>query len=298
MATYTLGLDVGGTKIQAGLVNQQNRIIASKKFIINNHNKKTVLTDILASSGGLFTSQVRGIGIGITGQVKNKSGIVVSSPNLPADWHNVPLKQILEKRFRVPVHLDNDANCVALAEAVVGEGKKYNTCLTITIGTGIGAGLVINKKIYHGAQGIIEFGHTTIATGSPVCSCGRYGHFEALVSGSAAVKIYKKITKQTKTPYQIEDEAAHNKKNALKVFQLMSCHLAIGLANAIHSYNPDIIILGGGMSKVGLLINTAINSVNDKIIYPELKKTKIVASKLKYQAGVIGAAIICSKQYR
>ena len=292
MRRYILGIDVGGTKIQAGLVDLPDKILKNKQFLLNGQTKKTALDSIMKSAEYFRPHKIKAIGLGITGLVNPKTGMVIQSPNLPASWHKVPLKKIMERKFKVPVTIDNDVHCIALAEALVGLGKNCSVVFCLTLGTGIGAGLVINKKLYHGYQNAIEFGHTIIAEKSPLCSCGRYNHLEALVSGPAMTKLYRNITGQTKDPFQIEKEAKQNKKPAKRMITKMSQSLAVGLINAIHSYNPEIIILGGGLARSELLIQPAIREVKKQLLYPELKKTKIATSRLGYKAGVIGAALI------
>ncbi|MBU0598068.1 ROK family protein [Patescibacteria group bacterium] len=292
MPKHILGVDVGGTKIQAGLVNNKNQIIKTKQFPTNAKNRDIAIKNIAAAIQYFYSKNVKAIGIGITGFALPKTGIVAGSPNLPKSWHNVPLKKIIAKKFKVPVAIDNDGSCVALAEAIKGEGKNYNIVYSLTLGTGVGAGLVINKKLYHGAQGVTEYGHTIIADRSPRCSCGLYGHLEALASGLAMEKIYFQYTGKKMNPFQIEERAKNRNRAAMKTIATMSHYLSVGLANIIHTFNPKIIIIGGGLSKVDILVKPAIKSVNNKLIYPGLKNTTIVTSRLGYKAGVIGAALI------
>jgi len=292
MAKYTLGLDIGGTKIQAGLVSVKNQVVMKQRVIYNKKNKSSVLQGIIEAINSLFSAKVGAIGIGITGEIETSTGVVRYSPNLPKDWKNVQLKKILTKKFKVPIYIDNDAHCIALAEAYFGAGRGCPVVVSLTIGTGIGAALIINGKIYRGADNIIEFGHTTIGDPARKCTCGLGGHFEALVSGPAMVSEYKRLSGKTKTPLEIELAAKHGDNQAKKTFKQMSTNLAKGLANVIHSYNPSLVILGGGLSKVDLLIKPAIRQVGNFIKYPGLKNTKIVRSSLKYDAGILGATLI------
>ncbi len=297
MAKYTLGLDIGGTKIQAGLVSKENRITRKKQVIYLRKNKLSVLHGIYETIDSIFSSGVGAIGIGITGEVDTSSGVVKYSPNLPGDWKNVKLKKILRKKYGVPVSIDNDAHCIALAEAYFGAGRNYPVVASLTIGTGVGFSLIINGRIYRGANNIIEFGHTITGNLAQKCSCGLRGHFEALVSGPAMTREYKKLTGLTKTPQNIEIAARHGDRRAQKIFKEMSTNLARGLANVIHSYNPSIIVLGGGLGRVDILTDPAIKQVRNYIKYPGLKNTKIVKTSLKYDAGILGTAMITRKNY-
>lgn len=297
MNKFVLGADIGGTKVQVGLVNAQYRILATKQFPLRRRNGQEALSGIQQAVAELFSPAVKTIGVGITGVVDHKTGWSKGSVNLPHDWRQVPLKNILQKKFKVPVTIDNDAHCLALAEAIVGAGKNFKVVLSITLGTGTGSGLIVDKKIYRGAHNIMEFGHTSLSGKPPRCSCGRLGHFESLVSGPAMSKLYRALTSQTKNPFQIEGEYYLGKKLARRTLTSMSFYLAVGLANAIHAYNPDIIVLGGGLSRVKPLVRQALRHLPDLLVYPELRQTKIVVSRLGYAAGVIGAALITEHKY-
>jgi glucokinase len=222
------------------------------------------------------------------------TGVVVESPNLPRSWKNVPLKKIVEQLFHVPVYVDNDAHCFALGAAHTGIGKKHSVVMALTLGTGIGAGLVVGGRLYRGGNNITEFGHTTVADHSPKCSCGQIGHLEALTSGQAMSALYRQSTGRRLDSFAIEAAAKQGNQAARRVFATMSRYLAIGLANAIHTYNPGLLVIGGGLSRVRLLTGPAIRHVRSLLIYPLLKQTKILIIKNLSEANVIGAARICT----
>ncbi|MFH1207678.1 MAG: ROK family protein [Patescibacteria group bacterium] len=295
MARYTLGVDIGGTKIQTGLVNRHGRVSASKKFPLDRRNKTTALDSIIESIRSTFIRhKVTAIGIGITGLVDYKKGVVEASPNLPRSWKKVPLKKIIGRLFHVPVYVDNDAHCFSLGAAHTGIGKKYPVVMALTLGTGIGAGLVINGRLYRGKLNVTEFGHTTVADHSPRCSCGRTGHLEALISGQAMSALYRQFSGRRLDAFAIEAAAKHGNRAARRTIGTMSHFLAIGLANAIHSYNPDLLVIGGGLSRVKLLTRPSIRKARSLLLYPPLKETKIVTVKDLTEANVAGAALICT----
>lgn len=291
-----IGLDVGGTKVSSGLVNHQGRVI---KFIKTKteiaKGKNQVIKNIISAIASLFSSRVEAIGIGICGQVDFEKGIVRSGANLPKDWIKVDLKKIITKRFNRPAPIDNDAKCITLAEAVYGPGKKYSYVVSLTLGTGIGSGFVINKEIYRGRDNAAEFSHSFIASQSPLCACGQRGDFESLTSGSAMAKLYQELTGQKKDTFQIEKEALRGKKAAKKVIKLMADHLGTGLANIINILNPEIIVIGGGLARVKILFGPALLAMKKKIHFSSLKQTKVVISNLGDHAGVLGAALITNK---
>jgi len=290
---YYIGLDVGASKIAAGLILGKNIVKKTKLETQVEKGKKQILDNIVSAIEAIFIPKVKGIGIGIAGQVNQQKGILVSSPNFGKSFKNIELKKILEKTFKKPVKLENDANCFTLGEAIFGQAKNCDNVIGLTLGTGVGGGIVINKKIYHGRDGLAgELGHMTIKDNGLVCSCGQKGHLEAYASGTAMIKLYQKLTGQKKSAFFVEEQFKKRDKNATKVFQIMNQCLAIGLANIINIFNPEIIILGGGLAKIKPLIQPASKMAKQKVVYPQLNKTKIVVSKLKSDAALLGAAAL------
>lgn len=301
MSKFIIGVDVGATKIQVGLLDQKYRILKSGKFPTETKKGKvTVVNNIINAIACFFTPSVKAIGLGIIGQVDWKKGISVAADKLPRNWRHVPLAKIIQENFKVPVFIDNDAKVFTLYEAALGQGKNYNYVVGLTLGTGIGGGLAINKNIYHGKDNAVtEFGHTVIDASSSVrCACGQIGHFEALVSGTAMQYWYQKFTGTKKNNDEIEKLAIDGHKMAQKVIKTMSYYLTIGLANIINNLNPDIMVIGGGLSRLKNLVYPAINSVNKFLIFPGHKNTKIVRSQKEDMALLIGAALITNVKYR
>ncbi|MDP2685203.1 MAG: ROK family protein [bacterium] len=292
MSKYILGLDIGGTKIQAGLVNNKFKVIQSNQTLIKKRTKQQVLGSIFHSIENYKLQDVKSIGIGITGIVDQAKGIAIKSPNLPKDFFRVPLQKIIEKKFKQPTLIENDANSIALAEAVVGSGKGKKIVFGLTLGTGIGSCLIINKKIYNGSKCIFEFGHTFISNEKQRCSCGQFGHLESFVSGQGLQKTYKQLTKKSLSSYEIIKLAKQGNINAKKSVNITSHYLTLGLANIINSYNPDIIVLGGGLASAHIITGPAIKNLKNYLSSPNYKKTKAVVSKLGYDAGILGAALL------
>jgi len=298
MPKYILGIDIGGTKIQGGTVNPKNKIIKyAKQSTEINKSKDVVIGNILNVIDKLYTKNIKAIGIGITGLVNVKNGIVVQSPNLPKSWRNVPLKKIIEKKFKRPTYIDNDVNCFTLAEGLIGGGKKYNHVFCLTLGTGIGTGIMINKKIYLGGLGATEFGHMVVSDKKIKCSCNLYGHWEAFVSGPAITKFYKKLADVKLDAKNIEKRYFTGDKSAQKVIKSTAYCLGIGLANIINCLSPEIVIIGGGLSNFKKLIKLSLPIAYNYSIYPTLKKARIIKSSLGSKANIVGAALITKGQY-
>jgi len=307
---YIIGLDIGATKIRGGLIEKKPSFASSKlrkgkKKIIKRielptqakKTKQIVLKNIFHAVEGLWTKNIEAIGIGVAGQVDYKKGLVLRAANFSPSFSNVPLGKILNRKFKVPVFIDNDAHLFTLAESVYGEAQKHKFVIGITLGTGIGGGIVINKKIYRGMNNAAgEVGHMIIDTSSLKtklrCGCGKGNHWEAYASGQAMVKLYKHFTGRNQNTFKIEEEAKGGGEIARTVINIMVDFLAQGLANIIHILNPEIIAIGGGLSRVDILISPAIYETKKLLLYPSLAKTKIVKSKLGQDAGILGAALI------
>lgn len=295
MQKYIIGLDVGGTKIAAGTVTLNGKIV--KKITIPtevSRGKKIILKNILMAASKVWLPGVRAIGVGMAGQCDFKNGIFISGPNFPKNFKNIGLTQILEKNFHVPASLDNDARAFTLVESVYGAGRYYKNAVGITLGTGIGGGVVIDGKIFRGKDNLAgEIGHMTLDASSPYrCGCGKFGHFEALASGNALENFYKKLTGKNLTGQEIVAKEKSGDKKAGQAITLLSRYLAAGLANLAQLLNPDIIILGGGISNISALWPPTLRQFKKDVIYKSLKNTKIVRARLGNNAGIIGATLL------
>jgi glucokinase len=295
MQKYIIGLDVGGTKIAAGMVDSRGKVV--KKIVIPteaNRGKKIILKNILAAVSKVWLPDAKAIGVGMAGQCDARRGIFVTGPNFPKNFKNIGVKQLLENKFHLPVSLDNDARCFTLAESNLGAGRLYKNIIGITLGTGIGGGIIIDGHLLRGKNNLAgEIGHMTIdAASSYRCSCGKFGHFEALSSSRAMQNFYKKITGKTLNAFQIEEKLLAGDKNAKKTFAMISKYLSLGLANLAQLLNPDVIIIGGGISNILSLWPATLRNFKKAVTYKSLKNTPIVKAKLGDNAGIIGAALL------
>lgn len=224
--------------------------------------------------------EIAGLGIGFAGPVDFKRGAAIAGPNLKTG--KIEFKKILERKLKIPVAVDNDAKCFVLAESVFGAAKGYKNIIGLTIGTGIGGGIIIDGKIYRGATGSAgEFGHTNIS---------KDNEWEAIASGSGLVNIYQKISGKKLNSFEIIDLAKKKNKKALEAMNFCAESLGTGIANIIESYNPEIIILGGGLAEVNLIVNKAKEYMKKKVFLPSLAKTPVIKSKLGESAVALGAA--------
>lgn len=293
-----LGLDIGGTKINSVLMSG-NRIIKKRRVALKSKsNKEIMLAQIFDCIESLINSDVRrpkikGIGIGYPGPMDFRKQKILSPPNVTA-LKNLFLAKLVQRHFRIKTIIDNDANCFGLAEAVMGAGKGAKILAGLTLGTGLGGAIVIDKKIFHGASGgVAEFGHIKIDRGGRKCTCGAKGCLEAYVSIRGIMKTAKGIGFWGRAPREIWELAKKGDEKAIKVYQITGEYLGIGLANIVNILNPDIIVIGGGIANAGKFIfDPAKKAMKKNVVSSLAKNTKIVKARLGQDAGAIGASLL------
>src|SRR3989338_1917419 len=277
-----IGVDLGGTNIKTALIASNGKII--KKCEIPTEAKKgtkTIINNIISSIKKVKSGKIIGIGIGSPGPLDYKRGIITNPVNLP--FKNVPLKKIIQNKFKVPVFLDNDAKCFTLGEAVFGKGKKYKNVVGITLGTGFGCGLVVNKKVYHGRGNATEFGHTTIEHDGVKSKSGNDGSIEEYVAARGITSLFGSKA----SPKEVYNLALKGNKKAIKTYNNVGYYLGIGFTNIVYAFDPDIIIMGGKISNAWTFFHKAMEEEVKKRYFS--KPCKIVKSGLK-DAGILGAA--------
>lgn len=285
-----IGLDIGGTKINIILFDpNKGRVIKQKKESTPNNKKDffEVLFDLVKemSSDKAKSIKAKSIGVGVAGTLDLKKGKILRSMNM-SFLDGVYLKKILEDKFKLPVRLDNDARCFLRGEALFGAAKGCQQAIGITLGTGIGGCLLIEGKIIAGAHHSAgEIGHTII----------KYPFtLEDLASQKGIKKIQRRIeVLSDKTTEELLIRAQKGYNDAKEIFEEVGFYLGIGLANLVNILDPEVIIIGGGLSQVGdFILKPAKASMNKFIISPQAKKVKISLSKLGENAGAIGAACL------
>ncbi|MDK2824721.1 MAG: glucokinase [Clostridia bacterium] len=304
---YILGIDVGGTNIKAGLVDYRGEI---KDFQSMPTHKEKGPVCILNSIIELIRSYqnkvlLTGIGIALPGSVNSQTGTCLYSPNLK--WENIQISQRIKEATDLNVEIINDANAACLGEYFFGAGNKCGSLICLTIGTGIGSGFILDQKLFVGSSGFApEAGHLVIKSDGPFCSCGGQGCLESFVSAPAIVRrTREKIERGTPTSLtsienvnleeltikQIFEAAQLEDHLAKEIIMETKEYLSIGLANLVNIFNPQQIILGGGVIDIG---NAILDGLEEKVkqsIYPTLRDPlKIENAMLGNQAGVVGAA--------
>jgi glucokinase len=309
MENIYLGIDVGGTAIKAGAVTSEGSIMEKQTLAteVDQGVDHVVgrIADVIKRLSAALTSNttIAGIGLGIPGQIDTEKGILINSPNLP-DFNNIDVPARLTSYVNLPIVWDNDANLAALGEFIYGAGKQVSEMMLITLGTGIGSGLILRGEIYHGCKGFGgEFGHLTINPQGPACNCGSQGCVEAYAGTQGIIRTFREIIQagtesilQEKinndlTPKHISDAANKGDKAALETFNRIGFYLGVGLAGVVNLLNPAMIVVGGGIAKAGnLILEPVQKTVKQYSLIGPGKIIQIVPAQLGNTAGLIGAA--------
>lgn len=311
-----IGIDVGGTNVKIALVDDNGKIIYSNsvptyakmgyEYTVNNI--KQAIKDLMKETN-TTPSDIEGIGFDFPGQVDCKTGVVKLAPNIPG-WVNVPIAQMIEDEFHIPTRIDNDVRCAALGELKFGAGRGCENFICITVGTGIGSGIVINGKVVRGATNAAgELGHIKLQMNDgPICGCGDTGCLEAFASGPAIVAMaqeYIKGGKSTKfremaaveggeiTPYMVAKAAEEGDPVAKRIFEIVGEYIGIGLTSVINLLNPERVIIGGGVAESGeLLLGPIRKTIKERAMVVAGNAVEIVPAQLGNSAGVIGASML------
>ena len=306
-----IGVDIGGTNLVAGLVDDNFNLVDKVDCPANAQRPDTELVaDIIMlckkimEKHNLTEKDVESIGIGIPGCHDPEKGVILYCANI--NFHNTPIVDMMKKELDIPVYLGNDADCAALGEAYAGATKEVNDSIMITIGTGIGGGIIINKKIYNGFNHIGgELGHIVIVAGGEKCGCGRKGCWEAYGSATALIRqtkaaieknpdsLMKELAeKEGKVSGRIAFDAAKaGDKAAQEVVDTYIEYVADGIVNMINIFQPVKLLIGGGISKEGDYLLNPIKEYFEKYDYNKyLPKAEIGIATLFNDAGIIGAA--------
>lgn len=311
-----IGIDVGGTNVKIALVDKSGKIIYSNsvptyakmgyEYTVNNI--KQAIKDLMKETN-TTAKDIDGIGFDFPGQVDYKTGVVKLAPNIPG-WVNVPIAQMIEEEFHIPTRIDNDVRCAALGEMKFGAGQGCENFVCITVGTGIGSGLVVNGQLVRGASNAAgEIGHIKLQMKDGlICGCGDTGCLEAYASGPSIVAMaqdYIKGGKSTKfremaaaeggeiTPYMVAKAAEAGDPVAKRIFAIVGEYIGIGLTSVINLLNPEKVIIGGGVAEAGdLLLDPIRKTIKERAMVVAGSSVEIVPAQLGNSAGVIGASML------
>ena len=311
---FYIGVDLGGTGIKAGVVDEQGRILAKASCPTGvERGYGPVIADMAKlclealEKSGHSLDEVKAIGIGIPGIQDPATGLVPFCTNL--GWHEVPLVEEMHKYIDKPVFVGNDATVAGLAEAVAGVSASVKTSVFVTLGTGVGGGIIIDGKPYSGPHGVAsEIGHMITVVGGELCTCGNRGCWERYASATAIIREGRRFAEahpdcaiakavdgnldriEAKT---VIDLAKAGDPDAAKLFDDYVTHLCVGLVNLINLYDPEIIALGGGVSHAGQFLLDAVNAkLPQMVFYKTMPYARVELARLGNDAGIIGAAML------
>jgi len=305
-----IGIDLGGTTIAGGLVDEKGTIIQKMtKSTLSKRGSDAVIDDIVEIIETLnhLDERVESIGIGIPGITDPHSGEVIACVNI--NWYNVPLRAKIQEKINLPVFIDNDATVAGVAEFIVAQKGQYKDAVILTLGTGIGGGILIDGKVVSGFHGIgSEIGHMIVGDNFYTCNCGHVGCLETFASSTAIIKYAKHVLADDKVDSSIRvktggnlekingkmiiDSAKEGDAVSNQVIDRLVKYLSIGIINVIAIIDPEIIVLGGGLSLAGdYLLDKVKKSVDELKYYQAAGISKIELAKLQNDAGIIGAAM-------
>jgi predicted NBD/HSP70 family sugar kinase len=307
-AFYVIGIDAGPRDVTIVLTNLQADIIDhARRDVPTGIRKDAYLellikeTDRLMNRNANYVDQLIGIGVAMHGVVDAEQGIGLYAPNL--NLRDIPVKKVLTEHFDLVVQVENDARALALAETWFGEGKGVSNLLAVNIGSGVGAGVVIDDELYRGKAHIAgEIGHMTIDLHGDVCSCGNRGCLQTIVSGEAIQKraehmiktgVDTLLTQPSPTAYDLYQAAEHGDAFSLQLLSETAEAIGIGLTNVIHTINPDRVLLNGGVMKASeYLLPDIQRTVASRALTDQAKATPILVSKLGDNASALGAVAL------
>ncbi len=316
---YYVGIDLGGTYIKGMIMDEALQVVIGKSTatpqkeppqsiflaIIN-------LIEFMAAESEIDMEDVSGIGMGIPGLIDSRNNFVFNAANL--GWINIDAGQYIQEYFNKPVYTENDGNINALGEMHFGAGRGFGNLLLLTLGTGLGSGFIINGEVLHGASHVAaEAGHMIIETDGARCSCGKRGCFESCCSATAFTRYAREIVKenpdslilqyasgnlQAITGEMISKAWDEGDVAAKQVIEIFAQKLSIGLVNLINLFNPEIIIIGGGVSKSGeRIMKPTRYHVENSLMHP-IQRCKIVTGELGSDAGVMGACSLVAMHHK
>lgn len=314
---YRLGIDLGGTNIVAGVVDEEYNIVAKASCKTDVPRPEKEICDSMAEvaleaikKANITIDDVESIGIGVPGAVNPETGIIEYSANL--FFHNWSVVEMMEERLNTKVKIENDANAAALGEYLAGSAKGARNAVAITLGTGVGGGIIIDGKIYSGSNYAgAELGHMVIVKGGKDCACGRHGCWEAYASATGLINLTKEkiLTEKPEFSYMLKlcdddisnvsgrtafDAMAEGDPLARQVVEEYISYLATGIVNIINIFQPDVLCIGGGVSNQGENLLAPLRKIVESERYTKHndKQTVICKCSLGNDAGIIGAAYL------
>lgn len=309
---FAVGVDLGGTNVKVGIVSQDGKIKTKTSLETKaKEGPKSVISQIKKGIQKVLSGnklKISGIGIGSPGIISIKKGIVEDPPNLPG-WEKVALGKIIEKEFKLKTYIENDANAAAIGELMFGSGKKLGSFVMVTLGTGVGGGIIYNRKLFRGERGAAgEIGHISISYEGIQCKCGSYGCIETFLGNHYIIRsvqqelaehkdsqIWKLIENDLNkvTPLIINQALQNEDEFAKQIVNNLGLYLGAGLASVANAFDISTFIIGGGVAGFGKpLFDAAEQSLASRVMKPLEKRVRIKPARLKNNAGIKGASAL------
>lgn len=297
---FIVSIDLGGTNLKVALLDSKYSIVVKKVLTTKKFKRKEKLIvkisqtiDQIIDSNGLDKKEILGIGLGLPGPIDVKQGLVHFFPNIPG-WKEVGLKNILKKKLGIPIFMDNDANLACLGEYRRGRAKGFSTVVCITLGTGVGAGIILGGKLYRGptfAAG--EIGHIPVNEQGPRCNCGGRACLETYIGNKRILQKARKLFRRNITLEELSLLANKNNRKAIAFWLEIGEYLGIALVGVVNLLNPDCIVIGGGVANAGEILFKKVRQVIAKrAMAVQAKHVRVMRAKLGDNAGLIGAAVL------
>lgn len=316
---YFAGVDLGGTKIMAVVVDAQNNIVGDQRLPTEaakgaEHviGRMVEATQAAASEAGVSLTDLTAAGISAPGPIDWKEGVVTDPPNLPG-WHDVPLTRLFAERSGIPAILENDANCGAVGEHQFGAGRGYRHLIYVTISTGIGGGLIIENELYRGASGAAgELGHIIVAEEGPACGANHVGCLEAFASGSGIARQAQALIDAGGMPrtariaeqnpplsaHSVHLAADAGEPEAKAIIATAARYFGMGLATMINAFNPEMIVIGGGLTQLGdAYLGPALEVARARAFEQPFQDARIVEWELGERGTALGALAVARSRY-
>jgi glucokinase len=297
---FIIGIDLGGTNLKVALLDLRWRIKYKAIFKTQSFSPKERLISAITHAveqtiqkHHISNRNILGIGLGLPGPIDPQKGLVHFLPNIPG-WNEVYLKTILEKRLKLPVFIDNDAKIMCLAEYKIGAARGFKNALCVTLGTGVGGGLILQGQLYRGEKNAAgEIGHLPINEKGRRCNCGGIGCLEAYVGNNRIKQEAKKIFKRNITLEELSILAKQNNKRAVKLWRSVASRLGVAFAGMANVLNLDAIVIGGGVANAGEFLFTSVRkAIKERAMCVQAEHIKVLKARLGSDAGLIGAAVL------
>jgi glucokinase len=285
-----IGVDVGGTKILSGVVDRSGQVLARHLIESPGTSEADVLDAIDASIDAMLDDRVGAIGIGVPANLARGTGRVLRATNLPFD--DFDLAAHLRARFGMPAGVENDANAAALAEWKLGAGRGTSNLVILTLGTGVGGGLVLDGRLY---RGWAEIGHMVVLAGGPPCqgNCHGHGHLEALASGTAGDRVAQELWGGDADAYTLVERGKEGDEDALRCLRDIAGYVGAAIGSLANLFDPELVVIGGGFGKAAdFLLETTQEAARREALAPADGTLRIVTAELGSDAGLVGAGLV------